>query len=234
MGQGLEVQREGRQVGGGRVHILAASGGGLAQGVDHHVQLVTDLGIEGVQNLVDFDRCQGVILVDGAAVRDGALAGGTAVDLHVGLTEQVFLPDDGSRVPKDGREVAVEQHGYPGRAGDWGERLDLADSQPSHRHVIARHQLGAGFEDGVHPVAAEDEFSAHLQRQDGHGERANQHVGDEHRQVGPAPHFAPPRRTPTTASNASGTLSNPPGAVPAGSLQGATLHPPVTTVIRVA
>src|SRR5207244_2676500 len=67
VGQGLEVQGERRQVARGRVHVLAPPGGSLAQGVDHQVQLVADLGIEGVQNLVDFDRGQGVVLVDGAA-----------------------------------------------------------------------------------------------------------------------------------------------------------------------
>ena len=233
VGQGLEVQGERRQVARGRVHVLAPPGGSLAQGVDHQVQLVADLGIEGVQNLVDFDRGQGVVLVDGAAVRDPALSRGPTIDLHIRLTEQVFLPDHGPCVVEEGCEVAVEQHAHPGRAGDGGERLDLADPQPRHRYVIARHQVGAGFEDGVHPIASKDEFTAHLQRQDRHGEQADKHVGDEHRQVGPAPHFAPPRSTPTTASKASGTLSNPP-TLPAGSLQGATLQPPVTTVIRVA
>src|SRR5205807_3034058 len=117
--------------------------------------------------------------------------------------------------------------------GDGGERFDLANPQASHRHVIARDQVRSGFEDGVHPVATESEFTAHLQRQDGDGEQADEHIGDEHREVGPAPHLPPPRRTPTTASNASGTRTNP-SPLPPGSVQGATLHPPATTLMRVA
>ena len=105
--QGLQVDEHRRQVGGSRVHVLASAGGRLAQGVDHQVELVANLRIERVEHLVDFDRGQRMVLVDGAALRDGPLRGMAAIELHVRFPQQVLLPDHGAGVLEDRREVLV-------------------------------------------------------------------------------------------------------------------------------
>ena len=97
--------------------------------------------------------------------------------------------------------------------------------------LVAGHQFGAGLEDGVHPVAAEHELAAHLGSQEGGGQQSQQGVGDEDRQVGPAPHRPPPSSTRTTASNASATWR----LLPVGRVQGTPgLQAPTTTLMRVA
>src|SRR5205823_6395171 len=101
--------------------------------------------------------------------------------------------------------------------------------------VIAGDQLGAALEDGVHSIAAEDEFATHLYGEKRGRQQAEQGVGDEHRQVGPASHRRPPSNTPSTASKALGTGTPAPG-VTVGSVQGTTpgLQAPTSTLIRVA
>ena len=132
MGEGLQVDEHRRQVGGSRVHVLASAGGRLAQGVDHQVELVANLRIERVEHLVDFDRGQRMVLVDGAALRDGPLRGMAAIELHVRFPQQVLLPDHGAGVLEDGREVLVQQHADLHGAGHRSQRLDLAHPQPGH------------------------------------------------------------------------------------------------------
>ena len=173
-------------------------------------------------------------LVDGAAVGDGRCRERATVDLHVGLAQQVLLPDDGARILIERREVAVEQHADPRRAGPGRQCLHLADAEPGHGDVVARYEVGAGLEDRSHVIPAEGELAAHLGREQDGGQHADHDIGEEDRQVGAAPHFGPPSRTPTTLSNELGTVNGLLPVVGNGGLHGTAEQPPTPTVIRVA
>ena len=128
VGERLKVDRERRKIGCRGIHVLTATGGRLAERVDHNIELVAHLGVQRVQHLVDLDRRQRMALVNRSAVGDGALGLVAAVDLDVGLAQEVLLPDHGSRILEERREIAMQEHGYSRASRRRRQALDFADA----------------------------------------------------------------------------------------------------------
>ena len=183
------------EVGDALVELLALALDLVGRAVDHALQRLARLRVEGVEDLVEVDGGGRRVLLDHALVGDplGALRRHPQVDVAVGDARQRGLADGGQRAAAQRRVVLVDLHRHRGLAvlGEV-DAGDLADRRAAGLDQVALYELGGVLEvrgDGVAAARATEQEDGNHDGDDKNGGRSRR----AHDLIPGEPHSPEPR-----------------------------------------